>query len=77
MVAEEAHFADDRNGENSNVCPHHHSSEKPAAEVVPGAGNSAVAEVPVENCSKKPELKAMFFSRHLTAEAQLSQSASC
>ena len=75
-----AHYAshdDALNGANSNVCPHHHSSEKPAAEVVPGACNSAVAEVPVENCSKKPELKAMFFSRHLTAEAQLSQNASC
>jgi hypothetical protein len=45
--------------------------------VVPGACNSAVAEAPVENYSKMPELKAMIFSRHLTAEVQLSQSASC
>ena len=33
---------------------------------MPGACNSAVAEAPVENYSKKPELKAMIFSRHLT-----------
>ena len=45
--------------------------------MVPSAYNSAVAEVPVEYCSKGPELKAPIFSGHLTVEAQVPMDSRC